>query len=293
MDLNKSIRFIRKDVVLLYEKMFPLYLITGEKNFLIDCSISPYSEKIVKNVKKILNESSLTGVLLTHSHYDHTGACPMISSQLKPKIFGSPRTVELLQKKKVLKYIENLNREFEDLLGIGPNLKFSGFNTLKSVKEGDKISVEKDKYFQVFETPGHTKCSLSYLLEPYGVLFPGDAAGVIERRGKIKPLFLSNFSSYLISLKKLIKLKAEILALPHNRFISGKDNVKTFLSKSLEQSERIGHLIQKEISSGKNLKTIAKNILADEFAEPTVQGPKKAFTINLNAMVNAVKKEMN
>lgn len=292
MRFDENIKEIDENVFLLYEKMFPLYLIKGKKSFLIDGSISPYSQKIVDSIKRVLGDKKLDAVLLTHSHYDHTGALPMISREFDPIIYGSARTVELLKKKKVLKYIEKLNRKFGEILNLSSGIEFSGFKNLKEVNEGDRLVLEKGKYFQVFETPGHTKCSVSYFLEPNGILFPGDAAGVMERKGKIKPLFLSNYSSYLNSIKKLLKLDASILALPHNRYIKGRERVKHFLISSLDRTENLGNLIKKYLLAGEKPETVAKKVLAAEFPEPTVQGPDEAFNINLNAMVNAIKNEI-
>lgn len=292
MNLNGTIKYIKDDVILLYEKMFPLYLITGEKNFLIDCSISPYAENIRKNLLDILNGKPLSGVLLTHSHYDHTGACPLISTEFNPYIYGSQRTVELLKRKKILNYIKNLNKNFEIILNKKTDLEFNSFKNLKEVREDDSININKSKFFRVIETPGHTKCSVSYLLEPYKILFPGDATGVLERKGKIKPLFLSSYTSYLASLRKLTEINAEILALPHNSFIKGRNKVNEFLKSSISQTERIGELIRNKLKSGKSPDIIAKILAESEFPEPTVQGPIKAFTINLKAMVNAIKNEI-
>jgi glyoxylase-like metal-dependent hydrolase (beta-lactamase superfamily II) len=84
---------------------------------------------------------------------------------------------------------------------------------------------------QVYETPGHTRCSLAFLLQPENILFPGDAAGVVEKSGKIKPLFLSSYTLYEQSLKKLSTIKANILALPHNTAIKGERKIRDFFCK--------------------------------------------------------------
>lgn len=292
MSLPKEFELVVKDVYVLNQKMFPVYLIRGEKNFLIDCAISPYRKILLNKLIKLLGASTLYAVLLTHSHYDHTGACFYLQNEFGFYLMGSERTVELLGKDKVLDYIKKLNKNFEKILNKTTGKSSGIFINLVPLKENEKIKIDRNRYIKVISTPGHTKCSISYLIMPEKILFPGDAAGVIERKGKIKPLFLSSYSDYKESLEKLIKVEAEYLCLPHNRYIKGKDKVGQFLSKSMAQTKRTGELIKKALENSTDPKIISDLILKKEFPNPVVEGPEEAFTINLEAMVKAVKREI-
>lgn len=293
MDFSKKTKKITGNLFLIYEKMFPLYLIKEEKTFLIDCSISAYSEEIITGLKEVLKGKRLDYILLTHSHYDHTGACPAITDEFGPKICASERAEAVLKKDSVKKQIFKLNKKFETILGKNSNISSFDLPQIYTLNENDKIDAGNNKNIRVISTPGHTKGSVSYILEPDKILFPGDAAGVLERNGKFKPLFLSNYSDYLSSIKKLMDQHAKILALPHNMYISGEERVRDFLKNSLVESRRLEKLIRDKLSSGTEINNVADEILKKEFPKPTVEGPGEAFTINLSAMVNAVKKEMD
>lgn len=283
---------ICSDVVLLYDDMFPLYLVKGKRNFLMDSGISARAEKFRRSVDNALGDAGkLDGILLTHSHYDHAGAASYLQDTYECDIHGSERTVELLKKPKVIDFINHLNEEFKKVLGVESSIGCKELKNLEGWKEGDRIEVDESRYFTVYSTPGHTKCSVSYLLEPEGVLFPGDSVGVIERNGTIKPLFLSSYKEYENSIRKLIGLEAEILAFCHNRFIKGKDRVKAFLEKSLESSISLKDKMLDELKKGITIEEAAENILDKVFPQPTVMGPREALMINVCAMLSSVQRE--
>ncbi|MEN8223357.1 MAG: MBL fold metallo-hydrolase [Acidobacteriota bacterium] len=288
MNLNEPYTELTENIFVLHEKMFPLYLIRGEKNFLIDTSISAYGESIGDKLKEILGEEKVHNILLTHSHYDHTGALPYLQNKSGCQIAGSGRTIELLEKPEVRDFIADMNTGFNKVLGSEKIEKFPELKDLVSLREGDRIKIDEKRYFEIIDTPGHTKCSISFLLMPEKILFPGDAAGVTERNGKNKPLFLSDYSSYVLSLKKLLKVEAEMLCPPHNKYIIGKERVREHLEKSLKSAIILKEKIEKALESGEGIEEVSETILEKEFPQPTVQGPAKAFNINLLSMVHAV-----
>ncbi len=50
-----------------------IYLITGDRNVLIDTGTGLSSSSVIEKIEKILGEASLDIVLLTHCHFDHIG----------------------------------------------------------------------------------------------------------------------------------------------------------------------------------------------------------------------------
>ncbi len=290
MNLNKTISKISDNLFIIHQKMFPLYLVSGEKNFLIDTSVSAFNEKIIKKLEFLLTDKQLDSILLTHSHYDHTGSAPYIQKKFGSAILGSERTIELLKKENVREFIRDMNTKFNHVMGIKKDTMFPPLKKMDSIKDGDIIRISHDRFFKVIKTPGHTKCSLSFLLMPQKILFPGDAAGVIERNNRIKPLFLSDYNSYITSIKKMIGIKAKMLCLPHNFHIKGENRVKNYLERSLESSIILKDKIQNSLNKGMVIEEISETILKKEFPLPTVEGPKKAFNINLLSMIKAVEK---
>ncbi len=288
---NQSTNQIAENVFVLQDEVFPLYLVRSKNNILVDCSILAKVENIEVQIKEILGESKINIVLLTHSHYDHTGSCYYLQQHHPFSIYSSKRTKEILENSKSVSFINRLNQEFMKMMRDNKPKHFQTPQFMIAVREGDMISISESEHIQVYETPGHTRCSISFLLQPQGVLFVGDAAGVMEKNRKIKPLFLSSYRQYEESLKKILSLNADILALPHNTYIAGKKNVKEFLNASLNETRLFKEELLGALKSSTNPEKIAADILAREFPLPTVAGPREALMINLIAMVNAVKRE--
>lgn len=291
MKTNRNYTEITKNVLMLHEPMFPLYLVRGKENILMDTAISAVTQSVSDKLGTLLQGETLHSVLLTHSHYDHTGALPFLQKKFGCRVIGSPRTIELLKKQEVRDFIADMNTRFNKVLGSGVTTEFPELNHLYSVREGEKVRVDSKRYFVVLETPGHTRCSISFLLMPDRILFPGDAAGVLEKNGKVKPLFLSSYNSYIESIGKLIDLKAEMLCPPHNTRIKGAVRVQKHLRQALEAAINLKEKIVDALKSGMSIKETTKIVMEKEFPLPVVQGPQKAFDINLTSMVRTVSRE--
>ncbi|MCP4220727.1 MAG: MBL fold metallo-hydrolase [bacterium] len=294
---QREYQVISDRVIVIYDAMFPLYIVRGEtKNFLIDAGVTARAGDFYTRITRVLEaeecqSKGIDTLLLTHSHWDHAGAATMLQDKFHFDVIASTRTVELLKKEKVIAFIDRLNRDYKKMIDDTSASCFGELKNMSSVKEGDKIPVGPESWFEVFETPGHTKCSTSYLLYPEKILFAGDAAGVLERDGGIKPLFLSSYLDYEASLQKLIALDAHYYGFPHNKFIEGPEQVKSFLKRSLAKARKVKDAIRELLKAGESDEKIAEIIYRREFPKPTLMGPPEALMINLNAMTKAVRIE--
>jgi len=285
---RNPISILRANVYVLHDPMFPLYVIRAGQNLLIDCSILAKANAIEEKLQELLGKEKIDLVLLTHSHYDHTGACSHLQKKYGFEIIASKRTKEILENDNAIEFIDNLNQKFKAILNDQSNSTFTKPAQVRGIGENETIKISDSQLIEVFETPGHTRCSLSFLLKPENILFPGDAAGVIEKSGKIKPLFLSSYSLYEQSLKKLITIKAEMLALPHNTAIKGERKVQEFLQSALREAQKLKEEILAALQNTTDFALIAENILNREYTFPTIMGPREALLINITAMVKSI-----
>jgi glyoxylase-like metal-dependent hydrolase (beta-lactamase superfamily II) len=286
-------------VILLHDKIFPLYIVKGEKNFLIDsgalAKAAEFHRKIDTALETLGPDAAGAGrgidtLLLTHTHWDHTGAAYYLQQIYGFNIKTSQRGVALLEKKKVISFIERLNQHYKEMQNDTSDTRCGELEKLEPVSDGDTIPVG-DGYFEVIETPGHTRCSVAYMLHPERILFQGDTAGVLEQDGSIKPLFLSSYNEYENSLKKLIAAEAEVLAFPHNRFFKGRDKVRRFLEKSLARTQSVKEMVLELLKKEEDITKIAEIMYDREFPRPSLMGPKEAVMINFEAMVKTLQKE--
>jgi glyoxylase-like metal-dependent hydrolase (beta-lactamase superfamily II) len=279
---------LRNNVYVLHDPMFPLYVIRGQRNLLIDCGILAKAGEIESKLEALLGKEKIDLALLTHSHYDHTGACSLLQDKYGFEIIASRRTKEILENEKAIAFIDDLNQKFKMMLGDRSNTVFSMPRNVRGVRESDVLHLSAGQTIEVFETPGHTRCSISFLLKPENILFPGDAAGVMEKTGRLKPLFLSSYTQYESSLKRLMALGAAMLALPHNRVVRGEAKVREFLAASLDETQKLRVEILAWLQKSDDFSMIAEKILEQEFDAPTIMGPREALLINVTAMVKSI-----
>jgi glyoxylase-like metal-dependent hydrolase (beta-lactamase superfamily II) len=123
------------------------------------------------------------------------------------------------------------------------------------------------------------------------MLFAGDAVGIMEKTGGIRPLFLSSYRQYETSLKKLQGLNAEFLALSHNRFLRGSEKVSDFLARSLDATTHFKDILLSYLKESDDCEKISDRILSTESRALAAMGPPEAIKINLIAMIGAVKRE--
>jgi len=271
--------------------MFPVYLLRFERSVMIDSGITTGVPAMRAAIRELLPSKGPDDLLLTHSHWDHAGGAFELQPEMGFSVLGSRRTVELLQKPRVCEFIHHLNQEHARQHHADPPPPYAPLERMQALEEGDRVELGAGHWLEVFATPGHTRCSLAFLLGPEGILFPGDAVGVTERDGSIKPLFLSDYDEYERSLEKLQGLEAEALCFSHNQVLAGKQRVRDFLAASLERTRNVREKIRRRLDAGLERDQIAKELYAEEFPLPTVMGPMEALIINLRAMILAVEKQ--
>ncbi|MBR5089868.1 MAG: MBL fold metallo-hydrolase [Ruminiclostridium sp.] len=118
--------------------------------------------------EKILAEARKSGleikkILLTHGHFDHTGAAAFIREQTGAPIYVSKADEELL------------TDSDKSLAFFCPGKEFNPCSADTFISDGDEIR-QGDVTFRVMSTPGHTAGSVCFLCVIGGqnVMFSGD-----------------------------------------------------------------------------------------------------------------------
>lgn len=129
------------------------------------------SNSIIKYIEK--NQISITAILLTHHHSDHTAGVTDILNHTSVPVYS-------------------------------PDKKING--TTKVVNEGDKIDLNFIK-MEVIETPGHTLDHIVFYNKNHKVLFAGDT---LFRLGCGR-VFEGTYKQMFASLKRIEKLHDDTL----------------------------------------------------------------------------------
>ncbi|MCL7411785.1 MAG: MBL fold metallo-hydrolase [Methanosarcinaceae archaeon] len=193
-----------------------IYLIN--KKILIDTGMSPRS--LYEEIEKHIDPKNIELIILTHCHYDHTGAATEIEEKCGAKVAIHRDDMELLN--------DNTG-SVASMFGhpaptVIPSIIYEG---------GEHIPISNTENLEVIHTPGHTPGGIC-LYEPVSKsLFSGDT---VFPQGSIgRTDFIGGSSDELTkSIEKLTQLDVNVLYPGHG--IVTDDNVNAQIHMSLQMS---------------------------------------------------------
>lgn len=115
----------------------------------------------IKMINKNLVDKKVVGILLTHGHFDH-----FKTLEDAIELYKVPCYMHKESKNKLF----NLDTSYAKMFGCYTVPKID-INMIKTIGDGDTIVLGKFK-IKVMFTPGHTNCSVCYLVDD--VMFSGD-----------------------------------------------------------------------------------------------------------------------
>ena len=130
------------------------YIISNESSAII---IDPAND--VRSIKTLLKEKELLAILLTHGHYDHFKSINKLLKEYQ---------VPCYMHKNALTKLENVDLSCARFFGCNTP---TNIENVKFVSEGQVISI-KDFNIKCLYKPGHTDCSIVYIIE--NNMFTGD-----------------------------------------------------------------------------------------------------------------------
>jgi glyoxylase-like metal-dependent hydrolase (beta-lactamase superfamily II) len=150
-------------------------------------------EELISKELEIIGATKIKFILLTHGHFDHTGAAIALSNKYGVSIYLNIKELTYVEAKDPLFQMKNYDK-----------------SKIILVDESTKLSLGKHE-IKCIETPGHSLGGVCYLLED--ILFSGDTlfAGTIGRTDFIG----GNISTLLESVKnKIFTLGDDIKLMP-------------------------------------------------------------------------------
>lgn len=141
-------------------------------------------------VKKAVADFKVVGVLLTHGHYDHALNVKKYAKEFGVNIYAS----------------ENIIATLSDVeANYGENFKIEDFSNFVLLKDETNFCLGNNFHIHAIWTPGHSHCSMSYLICLQ--LFSGDFL-FKDGIGRMD-LISSNKKEMIESLEKISKIKFE------------------------------------------------------------------------------------
>ncbi|MBN2077386.1 MAG: MBL fold metallo-hydrolase [Spirochaetes bacterium] len=287
---------INEQITAVANPVYPGYLVRGEgKNLMIEAGMNLMAPLYLQSIGDLLGDpGKLDYLFITHSHYDHLGAAPYLMSHIPGLRLGAHERVgELLAKESVLAMMNRLSEIQRPLFG-----EIAGEEDLRIrpvavdcvLRDGDEFDLG-GVTCRVYETPGHTRDSLSFYLPETGVLFPGEAAGVPQgKRGEgVQVEFLSSYDDYLASLEKIIALDPKVLCIGHAWVFTGEDTAQ-YLRESRDATYAYRRLIEGYLDdSGGDVDRAVLTMTQIEYDESgEIFQERNAYVTNLDAQVRHV-----
>jgi 2-aminobenzoylacetyl-CoA thioesterase len=248
-----------------------VYLVEGrDESMIISGGLSYIVPSMVEQLNEFgLRENAIGSVLILHCHFDHIGVVPFLR-QRNPnmRVCASKRAWQILADPRSIPTINEFSRLVAERMGMDGcyaayDLDWPMGLAGEKVSDGDVIDLGALEV-RIFETPGHSSCSISAYVPKLAALFPSDGGG-IPYKNTIMASANSNFSQYMESLKKLQPLRVEHLCADHFGYVYG-DEALSYLADSIEvaQQEYV-KLIEIYRKTG-NIESAAREV-ADSFVD--------------------------
>ena len=200
----------------------------GDRTAIYDCGMAYCHEGTVTNIKNKLDElgkKNLDYVILSHSHYDHIGALPyilktwpdakVVGAEKLKRVFssdGAKATMKRLGEAARDKYLPESMHDME--------IETEGLRVDIILGDGETLLMGKYEVTAI-ATPGHTDCSMSYLLKDLtkanhkGIMFMSESVGVLENERYLHTSILKSFQDTVESANKCRSYDAETLICSH------------------------------------------------------------------------------
>jgi len=191
-----------------------------EKTALYDTGQAYCHQSLIENIEKALTargREKIDYVLISHTHYDHIGALPYILNRWEDvTVFGAEKAKQVFKSEGARRTMKRLGESARDNFTKSDEpVLVEPLRIDRTVKEGDRISLGGDVYFNVLETKGHTDCSLTYVLEPMSLMFTSESTGVLRNPEVIHTAILKSYKDTMESAEKCKKYGAKHIICPH------------------------------------------------------------------------------
>jgi glyoxylase-like metal-dependent hydrolase (beta-lactamase superfamily II) len=158
------------------------------------------------------------------------------------------------------------------------------------LKDGDVLHLGSGIRITVLETPGHTRDSLSFFIEPIRAAVVGEALGVIQLDGGICPEFLTDFNAYVSSAEKILAMEPSVILMPHGPSLTG-DHARSFLKGAVPAAHAWKARIEEALlESGGDIDAAVQDLFGLLYDPSRIAQEMNAFRTNLRAKVACVAK---
>lgn len=241
----KQAGFINDGLWLLGTEESCVYLLEGSKSSaLISAGVSYVLPDLFRQIALWkIKEKRIEHIIILHAHFDHVGVVPYLKRKWPHlKVYASARGWEVLAKPKTVSVINDFTLKVcQRVFGNADALSTLDWQWRDDVlgetlQQGSRLDLG-DRIIEIYETPGHSSCSISAYVPHLKALFPSDSTA-IPYRDEYVIAAGSSFEKFKQSLNKLEELKVDLLCADHYGYITGEE-ANHFISCSKSATDQM------------------------------------------------------
>ncbi len=266
------------------------FLLLGEeKTALIDCGMAYCAANLISNMKQVLHNKVLDYILISHSHYDHIGAIPYLKQEWpSSRVLGAEYAQQVLTRPNALKTIRSLSRQAAKLFADRELQEYDDamLKVENVICDGDSLELGGLR-IKVIATKGHTKCSLSFLINNE-TLFASESTGVINESGRIHPGFITSYSEAIASIQLCQELNPRFIISPHFGLVNENDTLDYWTKCSLAVKETVEFILDLANQGYAEEQILIKYETLFRDKRSRMEQPINAFRLNAQNMIKTV-----
>ncbi|KAF0154132.1 MAG: hypothetical protein FD159_2672 [Syntrophaceae bacterium] len=226
-----------------------VYLLEGsQSSVLISAGLSYILPEYFRQISSWgISEEKIDHIIILHAHFDHVGVVPFLKRKWPHvKVYASSRGWEVLANPKAISVINEFTlkvcRRVRGNADILSSLNWQWRDDVlgENLKQNSCIDLG-DRHVEVYETPGHSSCSISAYVPQLKALFPSDAAA-IPYQDEYVITAGSSFEAYQQSLDKLAGLDVQLLCADHYGYITGEEATRYIAQSKSAAAQMIDKL---------------------------------------------------
>lgn len=270
-----------------------VFLLRGKANLLFEAGMAYAADAMVEAIERELgDDGSLDGVLLSHSHYDHVAGLPALRKRWPElKTYASVRAQEILVKPGALATIRRLSGEAAAAAELPWDRDYRDENLKIDValEDGERVRIGDHQVF-AFATIGHTKCSMSYVVDGE-VMLCSETVGVMGKEGGYMPSFLVDYRGAEESIRRSSEIPVSEIILNHYGLVSPENRAGIWvrLMEELRDSrDRMVEIMNAFPEDEKALREMERVFHGN--VDKKLQ-PDEAFYINAASMMRTLRRQ--